>query len=165
VRAAVLGVAAGVLFGVGAAATKLTAGVAATDGLAGLLTSWPGYALALASVASFVLQQSAYAAGPLATVMTAVIITDPLTSYLLGIVGFGEPLPGPGAPLALTALGLLALVVGVAGLARSPLLQPEPEPRPEPEPAEPLPRERQSVELPAPRVHRPEPCVVAGCSD
>jgi len=127
VRAGVLGVAAGVLFAVGAAATKLTAGVAASDGLTGLLTSWPGYALAAASVASFVLQQSAYAAGPLATVMTAVIVTDPLTSYLLGIVGFGEPLPAPGAPLALTALGMIALGLGVASLARSPLLQPEPE--------------------------------------
>jgi hypothetical protein len=130
VRAAVLGVSAGVLFGVGAAATKLTAGVAATGGLTALVTSWPGYALAAASVASFVVQQSAFAAGPLATVMTAVIIADPLTSYLLGIVGFGEPLPAAGMPLALTALGMVALGVGVARLARSPLLQPDPQPLP-----------------------------------
>jgi hypothetical protein len=165
VRAGVLGVAAGMLFGVGAAATKLTAGVAATGGLTGLLTSWPGYALAAASVASFVLQQSAYAAGPLATVMTAVIVTDPLTSYLLGVVGFGEPLPGAGAPLALTALGMLALAVGAAGLARSPLLQPAPEspkdarPQGQRRPLEPV-----AVEVPAGRLARPEPCVGAGCS-
>jgi drug/metabolite transporter (DMT)-like permease len=151
VRAAVLGVAAGMLFGVGAAATKLTAGVAATGGLTGLVTSWPGYALAVVSVASFVCQQSAYAAGPLATVMTAVVIADPLTSYLLGVVGFGEPLPAPGAPLGLTALGMLALALGAARLARSPLLQPV-EPRPAPEP------------LPVPGAVPLEPCVGAGCS-
>jgi hypothetical protein len=111
-------------------------------------------------VASFVLQQSAYAAGPLATVMTAVIVTDPLTSYLLGVVGFGEPLPGAGAPLALTALGMLALAVGAAGLARSPLLQPVPESPPQ----EQRPREPGTVEVPTGRLARPEPCVGAGCS-
>jgi hypothetical protein len=110
-------------------------------------------------VASFVLQQSAYAAGPLATVMTAVIVTDPLTSYLLGVVGFGEPLPGAGAPVVLTALGMLALAVGAAGLARSPLLQPESAPQEERRPLEPV-----SVEVPAARLARPEPCVGAGCS-
>ena len=122
VQAALLGVAAGLLFGVGAATTKLAAGAAATGGLTGLLTSWAAYALAAASAASFALQQSAYAVGPLATVMTAVITLDPLTSYLLGIVGFGEPLPTATTPLVLGAIGLAGLVVGVLLLARSPLL-------------------------------------------
>jgi drug/metabolite transporter (DMT)-like permease len=164
VRAAVLGVAAGALFGVGAALTKLTAGVAGSQGLVGLLTSWPGYALAVASVASIVLQQSAYAAGPLATVMTAVVITDPLTSYLLGVVGFGEPLPGPGAPLAVTALGMLALALGVARLARSPLLQPVPPAVPAQAAAVPAEPARVVPELVAVRRSR-EPCVVAGCAE
>ena len=127
VRAAMLGTAAGVLFGVGAATTKLTVATAAGGGLTGLLTSWPGYALAAASVASFVLQQSAYAVGSLATVMTAVVITDPLTSYVVGAVGFGERLPAAGAPLTMMAVGMLTLAIGVAVLARSPLLQPPPD--------------------------------------
>lgn len=123
VRAALLGVAAGVLFGVGAATTKLAAATAAAAGVAGLMTSWAAYALAMASIASFALQQSAYAVGPLATVMTAVITVDPLTSYLLGVLGFGERLPAAGIPLVLGAAGIGALVAGVLVLARSPLLQ------------------------------------------
>jgi hypothetical protein len=107
-----------------------------------------------------VVQQSAFAAGPLATVMTAVIIADPLTSYLLGIVGFGEPLPAPGAPLILTALGMLALAVGVARLARSPLLQPEPQPQP---PSRPRPERLELVPAEAPADELARPCVGAGC--
>jgi drug/metabolite transporter (DMT)-like permease len=123
VRSALFGIAAGGLFGVGAALTKLTGAVAADRGLTGLVTTWPGYALALVSLASLTLQQSAYAIGRLATVMTAVVIFDPLTSYFLGVVGFGEPLPVPGAALVLGALGMLVVIVGVALLARSPLLR------------------------------------------
>lgn len=125
VRAALLATAAGALFSVGAATTKLTT-AAATEGFGALLTGWPGYALAAVSVASFALQQSAYAAGPLAAAMTAVVVTDPLLSYLLGVVGFGEPLPGAGLPLALAALGVVVLVAGVLVLAHSPLLRPTP---------------------------------------
>ncbi len=124
VRAALLASAAGALFSVGAATTKLTAATAATNGLSGLLTSWPGYALAGVSAVSFALQQGAYASGPLTAAMTAVIITDPLLSYALGVIGFGEPLPQPGAPLALAALGMIMLVAGVLVLARSRLLRP-----------------------------------------
>jgi drug/metabolite transporter (DMT)-like permease len=123
VRTTAFGVAAGGLFGVGAALSKLTAGIAVDGGLIALATSWPGYALAAVSMASFVLQQKAYADGRLATVMTAVVIFDPLTSYMLGVVGFGEPLPAPGMALALGMLGLAMLVAGVAVLARSPLLR------------------------------------------
>jgi hypothetical protein len=124
VRAAMLAAAAGGLFSVGAATTKLTADVAVTSGFVGLLTSWSGYALAVVSLASFAMQQAAYASGPLAPAMTAVIVVDPLASYLLGVVGFGESLPASGAPLTLAALGMVVLVVAVAALAHSPLLQP-----------------------------------------
>lgn len=56
--------------------------------------------------------------------MTVLVIFDPLTSYFLGVTGFGEPLPEPGAALALGALGMALVIAGVAVLARSPLLRP-----------------------------------------
>jgi drug/metabolite transporter (DMT)-like permease len=124
VRAAMLSVSAGGLFGVGAAMTKLTAGTAAASGFSGLLTSWPGYLLAVVSVVSLTLQQAAYAVGTLAPAVTAVVVVDPLVSYFLGVVGFGEPLPDAGAPMAQAALGMVVLIVSVALLARSPLLHP-----------------------------------------
>lgn len=124
VRAMAASVAAGILFGMAAATMKLAAARLVDAGPVGLLTSWPGYALALVTLASFALQQGAYAVGPLAEVMTAVIVIDPLVSYLLGVVGFGEPWPRPGVPLAVTLSGALVLVLGVATLVRSPLLRP-----------------------------------------
>jgi hypothetical protein len=123
VRARFLSVAAGALFAVGAVMTKLTADTASTGGLIGLLTGWPGYALAAVSVTSFALQQAAYADGQLATAITAVVVTDPLLSYLLGIIGFGEPSPRLGVPLLLASVGTVLLVAGVYGLAHSPLLR------------------------------------------
>lgn len=123
-RAAMLAVSAGVLFGVGAAMTKLTAATAVTSGIAGLLTSWPGYLLAIVSVASLVLQQAAYAVGMLAPAVTAVVVVDPLVSYILGVAAFGEPLPAAGVPMVQAAMGMVVLVVSVALLTRSPLLHP-----------------------------------------
>lgn len=140
-RAAMLSVAAGVLFSVGAATTKLTAATATDGGFVALLTSWPGYALAVVSVISFALQQAAYAIGALATAVTAVVITDPLVSYVLGVVGFGEPVPR-GAALTLAVPGVILLVAGVGVLARSPLLHP-------PAPATPAPTAPVAAPLPA----------------
>lgn len=121
-RAALLSVATGALFAVGAAITKLTAATFTTTGLIGLLTSWPGYALAAVSLASFSLQQAAYASGPLAPAITAIVITDPLVAYVLGVAGFGESLPRTSGTLLLAVSGAIALGFGVALLAHSPLL-------------------------------------------
>ncbi|MDR7304271.1 DMT family transporter [Haloactinomyces albus] len=121
-RAALLSVAAGALFAVGAAVTKLAAATFATTGFTGLLTSWPGYTLAAVSLASFSLQQAAYASGPLAPSVTAIVITDPLVAYVLGVAGFGESLPRTGGTALLLVSGAIILGFGVALLAHSPLL-------------------------------------------
>ncbi|RCW44525.1 hypothetical protein DFQ14_104114 [Halopolyspora algeriensis] len=121
-RAALLSMAAGVLFAVGAAITKLTAATFTSAGLTGLLTSWTGYTLAAVSLTSFSLQQAAYASGPLAPSITAIVITDPLVSYVLGVVGFGESLLLGGGTLLLVIVGMPVLGLGVALLAHSPLL-------------------------------------------
>jgi drug/metabolite transporter (DMT)-like permease len=121
-RAVPLAVAAGLLFAVGASLTKLVTGSLADGGIAAAAVTWPGYALALVSLTGLSLQQTAFATGSLPATMTAITITDPLLSYLLGITGFGERAPhGSGAALAVLGLGLAA--AGVAVLARSPLLR------------------------------------------
>lgn len=127
-RAALLSVAAGVLFAVGAAITKLTAAVFTGSGMLGLLTSWTGYTLAVVSLASFSLQQAAYASGPLAPSITAIVVTDPLVAYALGVVGFGESPPLGGGALFFAASGMIVLGLGVALLAHSPLLAQPPRP-------------------------------------
>lgn len=122
-RAVLLSVAAGTLFAVGAALTKLVCAVVAADGPSAALGSWPLYGLVAASVAGFVLQQRAFAVGSLPATMTALTITEPAVSYGLGMLGFGERGPqGPGA-LLLTLTGVTLLCAGIAVLARSPLLR------------------------------------------
>jgi drug/metabolite transporter (DMT)-like permease len=121
-RAPLLSVSAGALFAVGASITKLAGNTLLSGGLLGLATSWPGYALAVVSVASFAIQQLAYGSGALATAIAAEVITDPLISYLLGVAGFGEPAPTPGLPLVLTIIGVGLLAAGIYTLAHSPLL-------------------------------------------
>jgi hypothetical protein len=121
-RAVPLAVAAGLLFAVGASLTKLLTGSLADGGIAAAAVTWPGYALAVVSLTGLSLQQTAFAAGSLPATMTAITITDPLLSYLLGITGFGERAPHGGAA-ALAVLGLGLAAAGVAVLARSPLLR------------------------------------------
>src|SRR5438105_1239792 len=103
-RAVPLAVAAGLLFAVGASLTKLLTASLADGGIAAAAVTWPGYALAVVSLTGLSLQQTAFAAGSLPATMTAITITDPLLSYLLGITGFGERAPHGGAA-ALAALG------------------------------------------------------------
>jgi hypothetical protein len=121
-RAPLLSIGAGALFAVGASITKLVGHTVINGGFLDLLTSWPGYALAVVSVASFALQQVAYGSGSLATAITAAVITDPLVSYALAVAGYGEPIPAPGLPLDLTIIGVCLLVAGIFTLAQSPLL-------------------------------------------
>ncbi|MGE5131345.1 MAG: DMT family transporter [Gemmatimonadota bacterium] len=157
-RAVPLSVAAGMLFALSAAFTKLVTDSLATHGIAGTAAYWPSYALMAASFGGLVVQQLAFSAGSLPATMAALTITDPLVSYGLGVGGFGEYAPhGPG-PVALAVAGVGMLAAGVSVLARSPLLQrpggpapaaavpPAPAPRPRPGPA-PVPR---AIPVPVP---------------
>lgn len=137
-RAVTLSVAAGMMFSLGAVFTKLVTDRLADGGVVGVLVYWPAYALIVISLLGLVLQQSAFSVGSLPATMTAITIIDPLLSYVLGVVGFGEAAPrGAAAGLAVLGLGLLA--AGVVVLARSPLLQAPGTPT-VPSPSEPLPR-------------------------
>ncbi|MBO0774199.1 MAG: DMT family transporter, partial [Actinobacteria bacterium] len=122
-RAVPLAVAAGVMFALGAAFTKLVTDSLATRGVAETATYWPSYALIVVSASGLVLQQAAFTAGSLPATMTALTITDPLLSYALGIGGFGEHAPHGAGRLAFGLVGLGLAVAGIGLLARSPLLR------------------------------------------
>jgi drug/metabolite transporter (DMT)-like permease len=124
VRAALLSVAAATLFSTGAVCTKLVGNRLIGHGPVAVLASWAPYVLVLASIVGLLLQQEAFTVGSLAVSMTAVTITDPLVSYLIGIVGFGEPAPRGAAALAGAVIGVGVLAAGVVTLSRSPLLAP-----------------------------------------
>ncbi len=125
VRATLVAVAAGVCFAVSAAMIKLTSDDLLYRGVAATARDWPGYTLAVSTLAGLLLEQGAFAAGSLPAAIAAMSITNPVVSYLLGIFAFGVVAPtGAGALAALAAAGAL-IGVGTVGLAHSPLVRTE----------------------------------------
>jgi drug/metabolite transporter (DMT)-like permease len=120
-KAAVYGTVAGILFGLSAALTKPTLEFL-HEGASELLSHWEPYALAIAGVLGFVLQQVSLGTGRLAPSVATVSVANPVVGILLGVVLLDERLSRPVWHVLLACLGLgLALVGAVAiSLAREP---------------------------------------------
>jgi drug/metabolite transporter (DMT)-like permease len=129
-QAALLGIAAGLGYGMTAAFTKGFAGRFATDGVIGVISSWQLYATGAAGILSTWLLENAYHAGPLTAVQPGITLVDPLISTLWGVVAFGETVRG-GPVLMLVVLPALVIAAGVVALIRSPRLQALQDIRPE----------------------------------
>ncbi|RKS73710.1 hypothetical protein BZB76_4413 [Actinomadura pelletieri DSM 43383] len=119
IRAALLGVCAGLFFAATAVLIKLTTAGLLDDGVAATAVDWPGYALAGSTLLGLVLEQRAFAAGSLPAAMTAMTMTNPIASYLVAVLAF-ETLP-PRTASAFVAVSVTAvlLTAGVAMLSRS----------------------------------------------
>ena len=120
-RATYLGTACGVLFGVNAAITKAS-GHLLEKGVVHALSSWEPYALAVSAGIGFLLAQSAFQAGPLAASLPMLSIIDPVAAAVIGVLAFGERLSGSGLVIVAEGAAVVAMVAGVFGLARSPLV-------------------------------------------
>lgn len=120
-RAALLGAASGLAFGLVAAFIKgVTEAIA--GGPTGLLLSWFPYATAVAGLIAMLLQQSALQAGSLVASQPASTIVGTVVSVALGIVLFGEHVRVAGVwPLEL--LGGMLVVAAVFVTAHSPLVR------------------------------------------
>lgn len=116
--AAVLGVGAGVSFAATAAALKGTTD-SLSNGLAAVFSGWPLYLLVAAGAIGLLLNQLAFAAGPLRASLPAITTVDPLASLVIGVVVYDEQLRH--GPVALVgAVAGLTLVVGATlALTRS----------------------------------------------
>jgi drug/metabolite transporter (DMT)-like permease len=112
VRAALLGTAGGILFGLSAALTK-TVVSNLDEGVVHVVTDWHVYALIGISVAAFWLEQAALQTGALAPAVSTTMAFDPLSSLVFGIVLFDEALHETALG---TTLSLCALAVALAGL-------------------------------------------------
>jgi drug/metabolite transporter (DMT)-like permease len=128
--AAVYGTVAGILFGLSAALTKPTIELL-HDGLGVMLSHWQCYALAVAGVLGFVLQQVSLGTGRLAPSVATVSVANPVVGVLLGIVLFDERLSRPVWHVVVAVIGLV-LALGGAVLI-SLVSQAGPEPRDAPE--------------------------------
>jgi drug/metabolite transporter (DMT)-like permease len=120
-RAAMFGVAGAIGFAFTAALIKTVGDYVASDWVH-MFSHWQTYALAVSGVLSLFLAQNAYHAGPIAASQTALVLVDPLASLAIGIGLFGDNLRTSGPFGTLEAVALLIMFLGVASIARSPLI-------------------------------------------
>lgn len=123
VHATFIAVAAGLCFAVSAAMIKLTTEDLIKHGVAATARDWPGYALAVSTWSGLVLEQGAFAAGSLPSAVAAMTITNPVASYLLGVLAFGAVPPTGFGPLAALAGAGALISAGAVGLAHSPIVR------------------------------------------
>jgi drug/metabolite transporter (DMT)-like permease len=112
-RAALIGSAAGILFGLSAALTK-TVGDQFSDAPLSIFTNWHVYALAVIGYVSMTLSQLSLQTGVLAPAIATSMALDPVTSVVLGTTLMQETLHTSTLG-AITALAALAVALG--GLA------------------------------------------------
>jgi drug/metabolite transporter (DMT)-like permease len=117
-KAALLGAATGLAYGVAAALIKYCCALASREGLGWLLTSWPAYALLVVGGAGIMLNQAAYQAGPLSGALPAIAITDPLVAVIFGVGAFGEHLDTGVLSLAGQLAGFGLMAAAIVRLAR-----------------------------------------------
>lgn len=118
-RAAVLGVATGIGFGVTAALmTGMDAAFSA--GVLGVLTTWQTWLMVAVGGVSMFLLQSALQAGSLVAAQPGITLADPVVAIGWGVVVFGEPVR-TGPWLVAAVAGGLAMAAFALLLSRSPV--------------------------------------------
>jgi drug/metabolite transporter (DMT)-like permease len=125
VHASEVAIAAGLCFALSAVLTKLTASDLLHRGVAATAADWPGYALAASTLLGLLLEQEAFSAGPLSLSIAAMTITNPIASYLIGVLAFDVKAPTSPSALAALAVSGGLLFVGAAVLSGSPTVRRE----------------------------------------
>jgi hypothetical protein len=120
-RAALLGTATGILWGLSAGLTKATVDQL-DEGVAALFTDWHLYALIVVGAAALVLSQASLQTGALAPAVATAAILDPLASLVLGLTIFAEQLEDslPEAVLAFAGLGVALVGLYYLAAAQAP---------------------------------------------
>jgi drug/metabolite transporter (DMT)-like permease len=121
-RAMLTGLAAGLVFGISDALTRVTVQIAGRHPLTHLLVSWPAYALVTASIAGLWLMESSFNAGPLNASLPAITAAEPVAGIVLGVIVLGDVVRISPGLLVLQGTGVVALVIGVVLVARAPML-------------------------------------------
>jgi drug/metabolite transporter (DMT)-like permease len=118
-RAAVYGSVAGILFGLSSSLTKPTLDYL-HQSVGTMLSHWECYAVAVAGVLGFVLQQVSLGTGRLAPSVATVSVANPIVGILIGILLLDERLSRPGWHIVVAVIGLGLALVGavVISLAR-----------------------------------------------
>jgi drug/metabolite transporter (DMT)-like permease len=116
-RAALLGFATGIAYGLSAALMKCVVALCRQD-VGALLTSWPVYALLAVGAAAIVSNQAAYQAGPLAGALPAIVIMDSVVAIIASAAAFHEDISTAALAMAFQVVGFLTMAVAIVALAR-----------------------------------------------
>lgn len=117
-----LAAAAGALYGLQDALTRVCGRIFDQSGIAGLLTTWQPYAIVALAVTGLMLVQSAFEAGPLRMSLPALTAAEPLSALACGIGFLGDQVRTTLPALTGVIVGLLAVVAGVFLLGRHPAM-------------------------------------------
>ncbi|MFF1834040.1 DMT family transporter [Streptomyces sp. NPDC058231] len=119
---ALLAVAAGLLYGLQDALTRLSGQRLGDDGWTALVTSWQPYGVLVLGVTGLILVQSAFETAPLRMSLPALTAAQPLAGIACGVGFLGDRLRTDTAALAWQATGLAAIVVGIVLLGLHPAM-------------------------------------------
>src|SRR3954469_23029109 len=120
-KAALIGAAAGTLFGLQDALTRYCLHWIGRD-FTHLALSWQPYVLLVTAVYGLTLMQSAYEAGSLSASLPPMAVGEPVIGMLIGMLALNEQLRTTTAALAWESFGALVMILGTWLLARSPLV-------------------------------------------
>ncbi|MFD7426616.1 DMT family transporter [Streptomyces sp. NPDC059818] len=119
---ALLAVAAGLLYGLQDALTRVSGQLIGDNGWAALVMNWQPYAVLVLGVTGLLLVQSAFETGPLRMSLPALTAAQPLAGIACGIGFLGDQVRTDTGALAWQAAGLAAIVVGIVLLGLHPAM-------------------------------------------
>jgi len=122
--AAYTGVVSGILFGTSACLVKPSIEMLHVS-VGEVLSHWEVYAMAIAGVTAFVVQQMSLSSGYLATSVATVSTANPIVSVVIGVLLFDERLARPAWHVVVAVVGLVlamlgAIVISIARERRAP---------------------------------------------
>jgi drug/metabolite transporter (DMT)-like permease len=121
-RSAWYGAAAAISFAVCAAFMKATTVLLGHGGFSGLFTHFEPYGIVVSGLAGLFFAQNAFHAGPITASQASLLIVDPIASIVIGVGLFGDNLRGGIGVLAVDALALALMSLGLFVLCHSPLI-------------------------------------------
>ncbi|MFC5718643.1 DMT family transporter [Streptomyces gamaensis] len=122
VEAPLLGTAAGLLYGVQDALTRVSGERLARQGWTELFTGWQPYGVVAIGVTALVMVQSAFETAPLRLSLPALTAAQPLAGIACGVGFLGDRLVTTPGALAWEAAGLAAIVLGIVLIGRHPAM-------------------------------------------
>ncbi|MFD4528041.1 DMT family transporter [Streptomyces sp. NPDC058470] len=117
-----LSLAAGLLYGVQDALTRISGQRFGEGGWSELITGWQPYGVLVLGVTGLVLVQSAFETAPLRMSLPALTAAQPLAGIVCGVGFLGDRLRTDAGALAWEAAGLAAVVVGIVLLGLHPAM-------------------------------------------